>query len=113
MYQIGDSLEVKITNITNFGAFTVDEKGTKGLIHISEVSSYFVPSIETLINIGDTVEVRILGFDEQKGQLQLSYKALNESVKIKRNFASEIEFAPLKEKLSKNIENAKERFGIK
>lgn len=113
MYQIGDSLEVKITNITNFGAFAVDENGTKGLIHISEISSFFVPSIETIMVVGDTVEVKILGFNEERGQLQLSYKALNDSVKSKRNFASQVEFAPLKSKLEKNIEDAKERFGIK
>lgn len=113
MYKKGDSLEVEVTNITKFGAFVVDEKKVKGLIHISEVSSYFVPDITKVFNVGDIIEVTILGFDNDKNQLQLSYKALNSSQKFKRDFKQNEEFESVMTKLNESIKPTKKRLGIK
>ncbi|UNF62668.1 S1 RNA-binding domain-containing protein [Spiroplasma poulsonii] len=62
MYEKGNKVIVKITNITPYGAFCRAERAD-GLIHISEVSDYFVKDIKDFFDVGDEIEVEILDFD--------------------------------------------------
>ncbi len=113
MYKVGDSLEVKITNIVDYGAFVRDEDGTKGLIHISEISNHYVSNINDHLSVGQIVEVSILDYNPEKDQLKLSYKALNEVDYKPRNFESDHEFKALEKHRDSKIEETKERLGIK
>ncbi|MFU0252372.1 S1 RNA-binding domain-containing protein [Spiroplasma sp. Moj] len=56
MYVKGNKVLAKVTNITPFGAFC-ELKNSVGLIHISEISDYYVRDIKEFVNIGDNVEV--------------------------------------------------------
>ncbi|WP_425379863.1 S1 RNA-binding domain-containing protein [Spiroplasma endosymbiont of Stenodema calcarata] len=73
MYEKGNKVIVKITNITPYGAFCRAERAD-GLIHISEVSDYFVKDIKDFFDIGDEIEVELLDFDSVRKHLKLSYK---------------------------------------
>ncbi|GAA6238430.1 MAG: hypothetical protein SPLM_05490 [Spiroplasma phoeniceum] len=73
MYEKGNKVIVKITNITPYGAFCRAEKAD-GLIHISEVSDYFVRDIRNFFDVGDEIEVEILDFVSVRRHLKLSYK---------------------------------------
>lgn len=73
----GDTITVKITGIQPFGAFGLLPDNTSGLIHISEISDKFVSSVDNFVKIGQSVEVKVLDFDEQSGHAKLSLKALN------------------------------------
>ncbi|QIA68156.1 S1 RNA-binding domain-containing protein [Spiroplasma citri] len=73
MYEKRNKINVKITNITSYGAFCRAERAD-GLIHISEVSDYFVKDIKDFFDIGDEIEVEVLDFDSVRKHLKLSYK---------------------------------------
>ena len=76
-YQPGQIVEGKITGIQPYGAFVQLDKHTSGLIHISEISDGYVRDITRFVNVGDTVRVKVIDFDQKSGQARLSLKALN------------------------------------
>ncbi len=74
-YNVGDVRKGKVTKLTNFGAFIELEEGIEGLAHISELS--WVKKVrhpKEVVNEGDAVEVKILGFDVEKGKVSLGLK---------------------------------------
>ncbi len=73
MYDKNSKIIVKITNITPYGAFCRAERAD-GLIHISEVSDYYVRDIKDFFDVGDEIEVEIIDFDTVRKHLKLSYK---------------------------------------
>ncbi|MFW4371263.1 MAG: S1 RNA-binding domain-containing protein [Spiroplasma sp. hy2] len=73
MYEKNNKIIVKITNIIPYGAFCRAERAD-GLIHISEVSDYYVRDIRDFFNVGDEIEVEIIDFDTVRKHLKLSYK---------------------------------------
>lgn len=84
--QIGNIYEGKVTKIMAFGAFVEIEKGTTGMVHISEVANTFVNDINEFLKEGDTVKVKVLSVDE-KGKVSFSIKkALPEQPKQSGRF---------------------------
>ena len=59
----------------NFGAFAEILPGKQGLIHISEISTERVENVESVLSVGDNVEVKVIKVDKQ-GRIDLSIKAL-------------------------------------
>ena len=49
----------------NFGAFIEILPGKEGLLHISKMAKGRVEKVEDVMNIGDTVEVKIAEIDSQ------------------------------------------------
>src|SRR5881296_1546365 len=66
----GDVVEGQISNIVDFGAF-VDLDGMDGLIHISELSWSHVNHPSEVLEIGQTVRVKVLDRDRQRISLGL------------------------------------------
>jgi polyribonucleotide nucleotidyltransferase len=58
-----------------FGAFVEIVPGRDGLLHISEIDHYRVARTEDVLNVGDTVMVKVIGVDRD-GKIKLSRKAL-------------------------------------
>lgn len=77
MIKRGDIIDVKITGIQPYGAFASLPDHSTGLIHISEISEKFVKSIESFVQLGDTIKVKVLDFDEQNNHAKLSLKAID------------------------------------
>jgi small subunit ribosomal protein S1 len=71
--QPGDVVEGQISNIVDFGAF-VDLDGMDGLIHISELSWSHVNHPSELLEIGQTVEVKVLDIDRDRQRISLGLK---------------------------------------
>jgi polyribonucleotide nucleotidyltransferase len=70
--EVGQVYEGKVVKIMEFGAF-VNFFGKKdGLVHISQLSEERVEKVADVINEGDTVKVKVIGFD--KGKVKLSIK---------------------------------------
>ena len=66
-----------VTRIIPIGAFVEIAPGKEGLVHISKLDNKRVAKVEDVVEIGDKVTVKFLGFDE-KGRINLSRKdALN------------------------------------
>ena len=75
--QPGLIIEGQISNIVEFGAF-VDLDGIDGLIHISELSWSHVNHPSEILNIGDTVQVKVLDIDRDRQRISLGLKQTQE-----------------------------------
>jgi small subunit ribosomal protein S1 len=75
--QPGLVIEGQISNIVDFGAF-VDLDGIDGLIHISELSWSHVNHPSEILNIGDTVQVKVLDIDRDRQRISLGLKQTQE-----------------------------------
>jgi len=71
--QPGDVVEGQISNIVDFGAF-VDLDGMDGLIHISELSWSHVNHPSEMLEIGQTVQVKVLDIDRERQRISLGLK---------------------------------------
>jgi len=69
----GDVVDGQISNIVDFGAF-VDLDGMDGLIHISELSWSHVNHPSEVLEIGQTVEVKVLDIDRERQRISLGLK---------------------------------------
>jgi polyribonucleotide nucleotidyltransferase len=73
MNQIYDG---KVVKIMEFGAF-VNFLGSKdGLVHISEILPKRIDKVTDVLNEGDEVKVKVIGFD--RGKVKLSMKRVNQ-----------------------------------
>ncbi len=70
----GEVVEGKVARLTDFGAF-VDLGGVDGLVHVSEISHDRVKNPADVLTKGETVNVKILALDAEKGRISLSIKA--------------------------------------
>lgn len=71
---VGEVVEGKVARLTDFGAF-VDLGGVDGLVHVSEISHDRVKNPADVLTKGETVNVKILALDAEKGRISLSIKA--------------------------------------
>lgn len=67
--------EATVKTIVEFGAFVEFLPGKEGLIHISELDTKRVNRTEDILQVGDKVKVKLIGFD-RFGKVKLSRKAL-------------------------------------
>ena len=73
--ETGDVYDAKVVKLMNFGAFAEILPGKQGLIHISEISTERVENVESVLSVGDNVDVKVIKVDKQ-GRIDLSIKAL-------------------------------------
>ena len=66
----------KVVKIVEFGAFVNILPGKDGLVHISEISNERTENVNDVLEEGQEVEVKLIGFD--RGKMKLSMKALVE-----------------------------------
>ena len=62
-------------SVVTFGAFVEIVPGRDGLLHISEIDHRRIARTEEVLNVGDTVMVKVIGVDRD-GKIKLSRKAL-------------------------------------
>lgn len=67
--------DATVKNIVEFGAFVEFLPGKEGLIHISELDNTRVAKVEDILQVGDKLKVKLIGFD-RFGKVKLSRKAL-------------------------------------
>ncbi|MCC9605384.1 S1 RNA-binding domain-containing protein [Blastopirellula sp. JC732] len=75
-FAVGAIVKGKVTKIMEFGAFVEIGPGIEGLIHVSEVSHTRVSRIQSVLKVGETVEVKVVNIDQEKRRIGLSIKAL-------------------------------------
>jgi polyribonucleotide nucleotidyltransferase len=75
--EVGEIYEGKVVKVVDFGAF-VNFFGPKdGLVHISQLAPRRVGQVTDVVNEGDTVWVKLLGFDD-RGKVRLSMKVVDQ-----------------------------------
>ncbi|MBO1004445.1 S1 domain-containing RNA-binding protein [Pseudogracilibacillus auburnensis] len=82
--EVGSKLQGKVTGITNFGAFVELEKGTTGLVHISEVADNYVKDINEHLTVGEEIKVKVINV-EKDGKIGLSIKKAKDRPMRQRN----------------------------
>ncbi|HEY1017164.1 MAG TPA: 30S ribosomal protein S1, partial [Herpetosiphonaceae bacterium] len=73
-YQIGQTVEGVITQLTAFGAFARIEDGIEGLVHISEMSDDRIQHPRDVVAEGDTIQARIIRIDPSRKRIGLSLR---------------------------------------
>jgi len=74
-YPVGSRVTGEVVNVMSYGAFVKLEPGVEGLVHISEMS--WVKRLQhpsEMVNIGDEVEVVVLGINTEKEEISLGMK---------------------------------------
>ena len=78
--EVGQIFRGKVVRLMNFGAFVSLCPGKDGLVHISKLSQKRVPTVESVVNIGDEVVVKVIEIDKM-GRVNLSMKDVTEEEK--------------------------------
>lgn len=73
--ELGAVYDAIVKTVVDFGAFVEFLPGKEGLVHISELEHKRVEKVEDVLNVGDKVRVKLIGFD-RFGKVKLSRKAL-------------------------------------
>ena len=71
----GSIVEGRIKNITDYGVF-VDLGGIDGLVHVTDISWKKINHPSDAVELGDTIKVQVLKFDEEITRLSLGIKQL-------------------------------------
>jgi polyribonucleotide nucleotidyltransferase len=76
--EVGEIYQGKVVKVMEFGAF-VNFFGPKdGLVHISQLSDGRPKTVNEVVKEGDTVWVKLLGFDD-RGKVRLSMKVVDQA----------------------------------
>lgn len=75
--QVGDILEGTVQGVTDYGIFVLFDSDYHGLIHISEISKYFVTNILDYVSIGENILCEVLEVNSEEKKLKLSIKNIN------------------------------------
>jgi polyribonucleotide nucleotidyltransferase len=75
--EVGQRYTGKVTRLMNFGAFVEMLPGKEGLVHISELATTRVGSVEDVVKMGDELEVMVIEVDRM-GRVNLSHRAILE-----------------------------------
>jgi small subunit ribosomal protein S1 len=79
-YPIGTTINGKVRNLTEFGAFVEVEDGIDGLIHISDMSWSKIKHPSEVLKKGDDVEAQVLSIDAENQRLSLGLKQLQTGI---------------------------------
>ena len=80
-YAVGDIVSVKIVSMMPFGAFAEIVDGVDGLIHISQIAMTKIAKPADVLEIGQTVDAKIVEVDDEKKKVSLSIRVLLEEAK--------------------------------
>lgn len=74
--KVGTVMSGTVETLQNYGAFVKLENGLSGLVHVSQISRQRVKFPSDVLNVGDEVQVKVIGIKD--GKISLSMKALEE-----------------------------------
>ena len=85
----GDDVEAKVKNITDYGVF-MDLGGLDGLMHITDMSYGKVGHPSDLCKVGDTLKVKVIRFDRERGRISLGLKQMKSDpwIDIEKRYAA-------------------------
>lgn len=74
--KVGEILEGRVKNITDFGVF-IDLGGVDGLLHITDLSWGRVNHSSEIVKMDEIITVKVIDFDEEKKRVSLGLKQLS------------------------------------
>ena len=75
--EIGKVYLGKVVRTESYGAFVEILPGVDGMVHISQLADYRVPSVEDVVRLGDEIMVMVIDIDGE-GKIKLSRQAVLE-----------------------------------
>jgi polyribonucleotide nucleotidyltransferase len=75
--ELGRIYTGKVVKVMDFGAFVNFLGPRDGLVHISQLAPERVGKVSDVVNEGDEVKVKVIGFDE-RGKVKLSMKVVDQ-----------------------------------
>src|SRR6516165_1147400 len=75
--EVGSIYNGKVVKVVDFGAFVNFLGSRDGLVHISELAPQRVGKVADVVKLGDTVKVKVLGFDD-RGKVKLSMRQVDQ-----------------------------------
>ncbi len=84
---VGDRYTGKVSRIMSFGAFVEILPGKDGMVHVSELDTKRVESVESAVKIGDELDVMVIEIDRM-GRVNLSRRAVLEGLSPEEAAAS-------------------------
>ena len=77
--EVGERYTGQVTRLMNFGAFVEILPGKEGMVHVSELDTKRVESVEAAVKVGDELEVMVVEIDRM-GRVNLSRRAVLENL---------------------------------
>jgi small subunit ribosomal protein S1 len=75
--QAGAIISGQVTKLVPFGAFVRVAQGIEGLVHISEISHEHVDTPESVLSVGDEVQVKVIDVDVSRRRVSLSMRQVS------------------------------------
>jgi small subunit ribosomal protein S1 len=97
-HKAGEVIAGQVTKLVPFGAFVRVAQGIEGLVHISELSHEHVESPESVVSVGQEVQVKVVDVDVSRRRISLSMRQVAAAPAPKA--ATEIEVEPETERES-------------
>ena len=74
--EVGEIYDAVVKNIMDFGAFVEIPLGKEGLLYISEIKWRRLDTMEGVLKVGDTIQVKLIDINKKTGKYKLSRKVL-------------------------------------
>jgi polyribonucleotide nucleotidyltransferase len=74
--KVGDLFLGKVVRIMPFGAFVNLVPGKDGMVHVSELDVNRVENVEDIVQMGDEINVMVVGIEPGTGKISLSRRAI-------------------------------------
>ena len=87
--EVGRIYTGKVTGIKDFGAFVEITPGTDGLVHISQLDTTRVSSVEDVVTNGDEITVMVTEINPRSGKIRLSRRAVLEGWTVEEAIAND------------------------
>ncbi|MUK87255.1 30S ribosomal protein S1 [Ornithinibacillus sp. L9] len=81
--QRGQVIEGTVKRLVNFGAFVEVLPNVEGLVHISQIANRHIGTPQEVLEVGQTVTVKVLDVDEAEERMSLSIKEIEQEQEAK------------------------------
>lgn len=80
-----------VVRVEKFGAFVDIGAERPGLVHVSELAKGYVGDPSEVVSIGDEIDVKVIGVNRRKRQIDLSVRAVDEKARVEAQVATDSE----------------------
>lgn len=84
VYKKGDIVLCTVTGIEKYGAFVKVDEEHNGLIHISQISPFFIKDVNDYFFVGEEIRAKVLEDSQNCNKVKLGIKDVNNFEKTKK-----------------------------